>query len=90
MIIDPSEYDHDKYCTRYGYATRLDGTIAVTPHRWGKWRRGGEEWTRDRDCVICGLTERRPTRDKRFWPAKPAKRHIAGENVVSLEEYRAS
>ena len=40
MIIDPSEFDIDKHCTRYGYLTRLDGKVDMTPHDWGNWRQG--------------------------------------------------
>lgn len=89
MIIDPMEFDREKYCTRYGYLTRLDGMLVMTPHDWGKWRKGKEVRTRIRECVICGISQVRETRDKRWkWPTE--QKRVTGEKIVNLEDWRAS
>ena len=91
MIIEPSEFDPEKHCTRHGWLTRLDGKVDMTLHDWGTWGRGAEPGTRQRQCVICGITQVRSTRDKRWQgPAKPQQRRGNTEKIVNLEDYRAS
>ena len=91
MIIDPREFDRDKHCTRYGYLTRLDGMVDVTPHDWGTWRKGKAVGTRERQCVTCWVSQVRETKDKRYkWPTKPNKRPSNAENIVNLVDFRGS
>ena len=60
LIIDPSEFDREKHCTRHGWLTRLDGKVGVTPHDWGSL----EERHRAGDTAA-------PVRDLRHQPGQP-------------------
>ena len=82
MIIDPSELDSGEYCTIHGYWTRLDGTVEVVLHKWDKWARHSPVEMR-RTCQTCGAIQSRHS------VYKPRKKK-AGQNVVNLDDYRAS
>lgn len=87
MIIDPSDFDENVHCTRYGYIPRLDGTVDVQPHDYSKWERHSPVEMR-RTCWTCGAIQ---TRESVYKPRKKKKaEQNTRDNIVNLDEWRAS
>ena len=86
MIIDPSDFDENKYCTRYGYTVRLDGTVDVKPHKYTKWERHSPAQMR-RTCTICWAIQ---SRHSVYKPRKQEAQPKTADNIVNLDEWRAS